>query len=94
MLELFSMMNCIAMFLECMSDISRSRLWSRMIVGAKTTARFLGVIWFPRISHVVEKNKKETYQVFTLSLCDTGKMENQEFETVAVLGGKHIECLS
>lgn len=43
--ELCSTMNCTARFLECMSVISLSRLWSRMIVGANTTAKFLGDIW-------------------------------------------------
>lgn len=42
---LCSMINCMAVFLECMSVISRSRLWSRIIVGANTTARFLVVIY-------------------------------------------------
>lgn len=38
------MMNCTARFLECMSVISLSILRSNIIVGAKTTAKFLGVI--------------------------------------------------
>lgn len=44
MLLLFSMTNCTATFLECMSVISLSRLWSRIIVGANTTAKFFGDI--------------------------------------------------
>lgn len=42
--ELCSTINCTARFFECMSVISLSRLWSRIIVGANTTARFLGDI--------------------------------------------------
>lgn len=42
---LFSMTNWTALFLACISVISRSRLVSRMMVGAKTTARFFGVIY-------------------------------------------------
>lgn len=38
-------MNCTARFLACMSVISLSRLWSRIMVGANTTAKFLGDIW-------------------------------------------------
>lgn len=38
------MTNCTAMFLACISVISRSMLRSRMMVGAKTTARFFGDI--------------------------------------------------
>lgn len=45
MVWLFSMTNCTAMFLACMSVISRSMLSSRMMVGANTTAKFLGDIW-------------------------------------------------
>lgn len=44
-LWLFSMTNCTAMFFACMSVISRSMLRSRIIVGAKTTAKFLGDIY-------------------------------------------------
>jgi len=42
---LCSTINCTARFFACMSVISLSRLWSRIIVGANTTARFLGDIW-------------------------------------------------
>lgn len=45
MISVFSIINCTARFLACMSVISRSRLWSRMMVGAKTTERFLGDIY-------------------------------------------------
>lgn len=38
------MMNCTARFFACMSVISRSTATALMMVGAKTTARFLGVI--------------------------------------------------
>lgn len=41
---LCSTMNCTARFLACMSVISLSRLWSRMILGANTTAKFFGDI--------------------------------------------------
>lgn len=42
---LCSTMNCTAKFFACMSVISRSMLWSRIMVGAKTTAKFLGDIY-------------------------------------------------
>lgn len=42
---LCSTMNCTARFFACMSDISRSILWSRIMVGANTTAKFLGDIY-------------------------------------------------
>ena len=44
MVRLFSITNCTARFFACMSVISRSMLRSNMMVGAKTTAKFLGVI--------------------------------------------------
>lgn len=45
MSALFSIRNCTALFLACMSVISFSRLWSLMMVGANTTAKFLGDIY-------------------------------------------------
>lgn len=88
------MTNCTALFFACMSVISRSRLVSRIIVGANTTARFLGVIcgtlvWDPR-----ERCGGTTYQVLAFPNCNTRKMEDEEFETIAMLGWEHVEGLS
>lgn len=43
-LLVFSITNWTAMFLACISVISRSMLRSRMMVGANTTAKFFGDI--------------------------------------------------
>lgn len=57
MVWLFSIKNCTAMFFACMSVISRSRLVSRIIVGAKTTAKFEGVIYMVLVE-TVEARKR------------------------------------
>ena len=82
---LFSMMNWTALFLECMSAISRSRLVSLIMVGAKTTARFLGVICFV-LAYVPWQWRETSYQVLAFSVCDASKVEDEEFEAVSMLG--------
>lgn len=76
-----------------MSVISFSRLWSRMIVGAKTTARFFGDIYLNVSNEFNIQGVEATYQIFRLSSCYTGKMEHEEFEAVAMFGGKHVKRL-
>lgn len=78
---LFSMTNCIARFLACMSLISRSMLRSRIMVGAKTTAKFLGDI-YERLVDECKVEDEATYQVLRLSLRYTVKMEHQELEAI------------
>lgn len=78
MVWLFSMTNCTAMFLACMSVISRSMLSSRMIVGANTTARFLGDIWELLVVNSVEV-MKGTYQILGFALGYAAEMEHEEF---------------
>jgi len=57
------------MFFASMSVISRSMLASRMIVGAKTTARFLGVIFGTLVN--VPFNQVRQRTKFSLSLTAT-----------------------
>ena len=91
---LFSMTNCTALFFACMSVISRSRLVSRIIVGANTTARFLGVICQMLVRDLRERCGGTTYQVLAFPNCHTRKMEDEEFETIPMLGWEHVEGLS
>jgi hypothetical protein len=81
-----------------MSVISLSRLWSRMIVGANTTARFLGDIWADLLvsAYIVldfSQPHHKAYQVLSLTAGDSGQMEHQELQSVAMLRWKHIHRL-
>lgn len=80
MVWLFSMRNCTAIFLECMSVISFSRLWSLIMVGAKTTARFFGDIYVvDLVRHSTLPHRKgATYQVLSLSAGHPRKVEHEE----------------
>jgi hypothetical protein len=56
-----------------------------MIVGAKTTAKFLGDI-YTSVSNRDNWNKFKmvAYQVLRLTLCNASKMEHKELKTVAM----------
>jgi hypothetical protein len=61
-----------------------------MIVGANTTARFLGVI-FDLLVGNLECRQGRTYQILAVSGGNASEMEYQEFEAIAMLGREHIE---
>jgi hypothetical protein len=62
-----------------------------MTVGAKTTARFLGVIFEYLLVAIWSGGRAEHTKILAVSGGNASKMEYQEFETITMLGREHIE---